>query len=294
MTIIAGFRCYDGVVVCADTQETILPSKRNVSKLRYEPSRVLARRMLEAGSDLAAAFCGAGDGPFIDKLVNESWQAAQVATSLDEACSEIEKQIKHQYEEFGRIYQVGYVPEVQLIFGVKMGGESRLFSASGPIVNERDGYDAAGIGRYMADFLAGRMYKDHLNVKQCFILAAYILFQAKEHVDGCGGDSQIAVLRNDASSGLVDWKRVEVITNMLKAADREMGDILLQSADLDIEDKEFREGVEVIASFLESCRLNHKDDLKRWDMFTFLGGERQPKDELGLPTPSGKKSKPEQ
>ena len=35
VTIIAGFRCQDGVVICADTQETSGSAKRNVPKLEF-------------------------------------------------------------------------------------------------------------------------------------------------------------------------------------------------------------------------------------------------------------------
>jgi 20S proteasome alpha/beta subunit len=38
VTIVAGFKTIDGIVLCADTQETIGGiSKRNVPKLRFEP-----------------------------------------------------------------------------------------------------------------------------------------------------------------------------------------------------------------------------------------------------------------
>ena len=36
VTIIAGFRSDEGIVICADTQETVEGTKRNVPKLRYE------------------------------------------------------------------------------------------------------------------------------------------------------------------------------------------------------------------------------------------------------------------
>src|SRR5438874_12034650 len=104
VTIIAGFRCREGIVICADTQETVSGlSKRNTPKLRFEPSGGP-----HEGDSLAAAFCGAGDnGPFIDKIVETAWEDAQTATSLDEACEEIEKSIKNIYREFGQIYQPG-------------------------------------------------------------------------------------------------------------------------------------------------------------------------------------------
>jgi hypothetical protein len=42
MTIIAGFRCQDGIVVCADTQETFGSAKRNVPKLVFSHGPTLS------------------------------------------------------------------------------------------------------------------------------------------------------------------------------------------------------------------------------------------------------------
>jgi hypothetical protein len=287
VTIIAGFKCNDGIVLCADTQETIGDSKRNVPKLRFEP---LDPPFGSDVSSLATAFCGAGNGPFIDKLVDVAWKSAQVASSLDDACDRIEQAIKGFYEEFGRIYQPGYCPTVELIYGVKMkdedpiyGGFSRMFHASGPIINEKFGYSAAGIGDYMAAFLASRMYDKHLNIRQCIILAAYVLFQAKEHVDGCGGESHIAVLRNDGTSGLVDASNVKTITELLETADKRIGSVIMQYADIGLSDTQFdkqsREELEILLS-LRQHRLaeliNHVNALEATFGMKFS-------DDLGLP-----------
>ena len=129
-----------------DTQETIEHSKRHVAKLRFEPSGLLLFEREEESNKLAAAFCGAGSGPLIDKLVEGAWEAAQSATSLDEACVSIEVSIRAAYAEFGQIYQPGFCPQVDLIYGVKMHDGSRLFSASGPIINEKQDYYSSGSG----------------------------------------------------------------------------------------------------------------------------------------------------
>ncbi len=135
MTIIAGFRCSGGIVLCADTQETVGEiSKRNVPKLRYESLDPLL-----SGIDLGVAFCGASNnGPFVDKIVDLAWDAAKRTTSLDDAAKAIEETIKTAYQEFGEIYQSGYCPEADLVYGIKMQGDSRLFSALGPIVNQQE------------------------------------------------------------------------------------------------------------------------------------------------------------
>jgi 20S proteasome alpha/beta subunit len=279
VTIIAGFRGYDGIVLCSDTQETTEHSKRKVSKLRIEPS--------DGKSEIAVAFCGAGDnGPFIDKAISVAWEDVQTATSLDEASAEIEKSLKRTYKEYGQIYQRGHCPHAELIYGIKMHGSSKLFHASGPVVNEKI-YSSAGIGQYMADFLSSRMFKDYLDIQQLQIIAAYILFQAKEHVDGCGGDSEIAILRNDGRSGRVDSSHVEKITELLSYSDSELAQALLSCADLKMSKRTFRKRlrntVKMIEMFRDNSVMEHRRmQCSRAVFFGMMGSET---DDLGIPKP---------
>jgi 20S proteasome alpha/beta subunit len=286
VTVVAGFRCSKGVVLCADTQETIGVAKRHVPKLRFEEHTGTVSRIY--GSDLGVAFCGATDnGAFVDKLIDLAWVAARGKPDIDGVCRAIEKSIEDTYRHFGKIYQVGYMPSAELIYGIKMNGESRLFNALGPAINVKDEYCTGGLGTYMADFLAARMYTTGLTVQQCVILAAYILFQTKEHVDGCGGKSHIAVLREDGPSGLVDLQRVEAITENLLRADAELGSLLLASSNLDLSDTEFREEADSAYRFLEIFRTEQMQDFKKWEAFRrsfdTIYGLTLKRDSLGLP-----------
>jgi hypothetical protein len=231
VTIIAGFRCEDGVVICGDTQETSDIHKKNVTKVTVFPHDVEAKAVI-AQADLIAAFCGAGNGPFIDMLIRKAWESTAPSVDLEQACDFIEQTIKDTYEEYGKIFQPGECPSVVLIYGVKKNGESRLFRSDGPVVNPVPECTSDGAGYFMADFLSSKMYDRRLTVYQCAILAAYILFQAKEHVEGCGGDSHIAVLRNMKPSGHVDSARVEAITEVLHKVDTALAEALIATADL--------------------------------------------------------------
>lgn len=84
VTVVAGFKFNKGIVLCADTQETVGIAKRHVPKLRFEEFSG-ALKVLSGGSDLAVAFCGAtNNGPFVDKLVDSAWIAAQVENNIDD------------------------------------------------------------------------------------------------------------------------------------------------------------------------------------------------------------------
>jgi hypothetical protein len=110
------------------------------------------------------------------------------------------------------------------------------------------------------------MYRGSLDLGQLLILAAYVLFQTKEHVDGCGGESHIAVLRNAGNSGKVEESLISEITKLLESADGEMGRILLASANLSLGKKEFyresRHALDVVDIFRDIAR-DHLSNLRQ-------------------------------
>jgi len=264
MTIVAGLRCANGIVLCADTQETKNElSKINVPKLRIEP-------WFKAGKDspeeLMIAVAGAGDGPFIDKIIERAWEEVSVVSSFEEACSEMERSIKDIHEEYGHIFQPGYLPQVRMIYGIKMQGNSKLFTAFGPVVNEKSNFDSVGAGYYMADFLATRMHSNHLSISQAITLAAYILFQCKENVDGCGGDSHIVVLNEKGSSQIISPLQVNITTQTLKEVDEVLSYLLLlPSADAQFPEEEFSDVLQTAVNALIAYRRDAKKNLERWE-----------------------------
>lgn len=295
VTIVAGFKCYEGIVVCSDTQETVAElSKRNIPKLIFEPKNEYGKTTALRDDNLAVAFCGAANnGPFVDKLVQNAWEDAQGGTNLDEVCMLIEKSIELTYKKYGGIYQAGYCPSAELIFGVKMFGASKLFAASGPVVVEQTRYTTGGGGYYMADFLASRMYTRHISLRQCVILAAYILFQAREHVEGCGGESQIAVIRNRGVSGQVNPINVQTLNRLLGESDKALSRILLDSADLEQQDygiPSLAQSIESVKEFLVGIRGVERPNYRKTWMLgdSILVGHGQGEkevDEFGLPIP---------
>ena len=120
------------------------------------------------------------------------------------------------------------------------------------------------------------------------MLAAYILFQAKEHVDGCGGESHIAVLRETESSGRIDARNVEAITKLLEHADRETGRMLLATANFGISEAEFKKEIAESVNWLEDFRHRNVSELAESMEFwrdlerSMFGGEIS-RDAFGLP-----------
>ena len=286
MTIIAGFKSKDGIVICADTQETFSGTKKDVPKLVFQPPR------LSDGSpeNIAAAFCGAGDGPYIEKLIGNAWQDSQGATNLEELSSRIEDSIKSTYADFGAVYQTGHCPNVELIYGLRMDGDSKLFYAYGPVVNEKFSYVTAGSGAYLGDYIAGRMTSNsQIPLDRAVTLAVYIIEEAKKNVEGCGGESHIALLRNSGFSGRVGRRQIEAIADTLNLIDRNLGLFLLKTADLSVSDdnfeKDYQRLIKIVVGLRNSRRIKLETDVAGWNAAIAALGGNEPKklDRYGLP-----------
>jgi hypothetical protein len=263
VTIAAGFLFSGGVVLCADTQETVTGiSKRSTPKLIFKPSE---RDGKDSAEDLMIVMAGAGEGPFTDKIVDRVWGDIEHSTSFDEACASAEASIKETYRHYGEIYQAGYLPTSDIVCGVKMQGRSKLLTARGPIVNEVSGYSSVGTGYYMADFLAGKMHNEYLTGPQVVLLAAYILFQCTEHVDGCGGDAHIAVLNNGGRSMRINPMTTEFTMHQLKDLDKILSRLLLLAPDYEMTASQLDLELSFANRVLKDAHEHSASRKKLWD-----------------------------
>jgi hypothetical protein len=132
------------------------------------------------------------------------------------------------------------------------------------------------------------MYDRRLNLRQCAILAAYVLFQAKDHVEGCGGESHIAVLRENGVSGIADQRNISAWTELLRWADNKIGNVLIDAADIELGTREFTEQSRNLILAINSSREVTRDQLKHDKklLAAFVGKPYENTDFFGLPLPS--------
>jgi hypothetical protein len=111
------------------------------------------------------------------------------------------------------------------------------------------------------------MFSKGLTIQQGVILAAYIFFQTKEHVEGCGGKSHIAILRETSGSGQVDLERIESITSNVSKADLSLGQLLIAASNLELSAEEFRSEADNTIMLLEMHRAEQETELKNWKKY---------------------------
>jgi hypothetical protein len=193
MTIAVGFRCSDGIVLCADSQMTASDG------MRYDAEKLLG---YSNDNDISAVFALTGAEVFskmcIDRLAKRV---------LNSNASDVNQDLR---DETLRIHQE-YAPQalanageydLDVLVGVKFRLQDRdvlgLFHIEGPAVSPPiTTFDCIGIGRTVAREAISLFYKPRLPVQQANRVAVYCLQKVKNHVEGCGGPSQIISIWDD-------------------------------------------------------------------------------------------------
>ena len=135
-------------------------------------------------------------------------------------------------------------------------------------MNEKRGYAAVGMGQYLADFLANRVHQRYLPGSWVVMLAAYIISQCKEYVDGCGGDTHIAILNEGGNSNRLDSWRTDFVTEQLRRVDDVISILLLSVADFAAKEEDFKKELDHAISAITQVRKNDEQYSKAWEEFT--------------------------
>jgi hypothetical protein len=210
MTIVAGFCCNDGLVLCADTQITVPGSmKYPESKIRVTPS---------LQSCPFFAFCDDMDYQkqciphFGDAIRDAEKNHTSVIAALESKAIELHQTYYDLYVDPGEKLNAN------MLVSVRIDNRRRMFRINGPRVAPVDTLECIGAGNYLARALAGTYWSDGMSMHQTSIICAYILADVKKYVDGCGGDSNIAQLAHDGTWRLFPGEgEIEQIEEIEKA-----------------------------------------------------------------------------
>lgn len=189
MTIIAGFKCRGGIVLCADSLESDGITKRLVPKIWA----------YQVAEEWGIAIASAGDGDFADsfneqlepKLGNGDFDEDALLdllrTSVDRARRDYPR------DDLGMLIGIwsNAFPPLQRLY--------RVFDKHlGPVMT----YQTVGCGAPIADFICSQIFTPLLSVEEAERLGILALARTKDVMDGCGGPTRVASF----SFGQGNWK----------------------------------------------------------------------------------------
>lgn len=191
MTLIAAFTGSFGTVCLCDSQETVGGyAKKSVAKLEYTEGPV------------SFAIAGAGDGTHIKALTFELTGA--LSKLQDYSQGRVLEALKTVSLDYFRSYiwpRGADRPSLEILVITNPPGTipDLWHISDGTAQWLERGEVSIGIGSYLADYLASHLDSFRQDEAEAIAVAAYILKEVKDHIDGVGMDGTIYLFRKDGS-----------------------------------------------------------------------------------------------
>ena len=257
VTIAAGFVCQDGIVLCADTEETGVGYKRRVVKLQIMPNKPPFSE-----DEPVAIFTGSGDAAFVDEVIEEMWNG--VLESGEQELSKIIKRLQYENRRYHTTIYHCYppatrpelLPAADLLFAVRAKDGFGLFRAYGTRFTRVRRYASIGCGAELADYICDEAQT--IWTVRAVPLAVYMLNRVKDHVPGCGGDSHIAILTRDGEAQTLSLREILGLEEQFLTSEQITKEILVTCANRAISDEAFDKFMRAYAKQLLAIRKKRR------------------------------------
>jgi 20S proteasome alpha/beta subunit len=188
MTIALGLIAREGIVIAADRQQTEGEHKKAQRKIESLWS-------LPVGALLVS---GAGNGPYIDTMT-ERLRHCFGTTESKEYPAAMTNEFRGIHSAFYSEavlpfsqYQSYERPDYELLFGCSTDKTHLLWYSDKLALNQvQAGYRAVGVGASAAESLLNKFYVTNLPLKVAIVLAAYVIYEVKNSVEGCGFETDV-------------------------------------------------------------------------------------------------------
>ncbi len=184
MTIAAGFRCKDGVVLCSDTQITQVGGKSHESKI------------FSINPQAESFLVYAGYVGFIKEFVGDLKKIV-----AHEKTQGLVQQAKVHYRRFHNKHYT-QAPKAErafadIILTVRENGKIALYAGSGRAFYPVDNYESFGSGKPVAEpFFASFDFKQ-MSVGEAANAAIYTLWRIRDFAENVGGKTKILTVEDE-------------------------------------------------------------------------------------------------
>lgn len=193
MTIAAGFRCSDGIVLCADRQVSV------PGALKYFEKKIV----VEEAPEWSLAIAVAGDVGFAREIREK---AIETIRSFEESptIGQVREVLDDILVRTSRLYMREEDP-IQLLMALTLfWGDADLLKFDGRALHKADDFNLLRTGNSsLIRFLSDNLYDPAIDMETGISLAAYIVQKAERYIDWCGGAIDIVTIPK--TEGVCNW-----------------------------------------------------------------------------------------
>jgi hypothetical protein len=193
MTICAGMLCSDGIVLCADSLETVGMGHRFVEKLVKLP--------LISDALSAVVVCATDNGVFADALIEKISEAIDRSDgTFASARNELESAtLRYCSEIWTALDSTQNKPSVEMLIGLKTVDDLRLLHMAAPVVRTIETWEFIGFGQDLGIYKAKQYGLKNIPTDTAASIIAYIVDIVKNNVQFCGGPTSLSILHSDGN-----------------------------------------------------------------------------------------------
>lgn len=267
MTIAAGFRFAEGVLICADTEISAGTAK-------YQASKIFAYDFVSNGSNSKAVFAFSGSVHYAQMAIQRCQRALSARPQDKMTRGGMADTIADSLHSFHMKYVLKHPeyrlpggPDFWLVIGLWSPDDGLgLYDTEGAAIREigfREFYSCTGVGRDLGRYLLRHvMPHPHLKLADVTVAALHMLRDVKTAISGCGGTSEMLVIKEDgfiSEPGAVD---ISHAYGEMEHFDATYKHLLLAACDLDTKDENVRERLDGLWMAIEAMRTTARDEAK--------------------------------
>lgn len=260
LTIAAGFRFAKGIVLCADTQFTA-PGLTKTSG-----TKIFRREFQFAdgvASQIAFTFSGAPSDyalmaidwmwVAVGNISPDAWTAANLKAELGKVIEEFYARHMYPHPHYGGVG--GPALELIVAFRSHITGVLTLLRTNETVLVEMTEHCSIGNGTLLSDYLIPTLYRHgNMSLNDVAIIAAHVLYQTKQYVDGCGGGSEFLVLHADGKFGQVQWYDIDSGERLSRVCDLVLRNLMLDASNPAASDEHLRSVIEDVYLIAQAFR----------------------------------------
>ena len=203
MTICAAMMCTDGIVLCADSLETVGNVQRSVNKLVELP---LAHEALKA-----VVVCATDNAVFSDALIERISDSLELSDGTFFSAKKVIEDATTKYckEVWRTIDDPQSKPIAKMLIGLKTADDLRLLHLHTPTVRTIDSWEFIGSGEELGIYKAKQYGLKGMPTDTAAPIIAYIVDVVIDNTPYCGRPMSLAVMHTDGS---VELKGQDYIT----------------------------------------------------------------------------------
>jgi len=255
MTLIAGFRCKEGIVFCADSQETI-----NVDGVDYRMSVQKIEPHVAEKRHISIA--GSGNSTLIESFIIRAQRAVDVSTasSVEQLHTLLESELRGFYEEDVRLCpDEDKAIKLFIAAAIRPAGYQAWVS-EGIKLRPMRAWELNGHEEALYRATAMRLYAQDMNIAQGILAGIYVLTIAEETSNYVRGPMSVAIVRENGI-WMEESAYIEGMQKRLADYDHDIHRLFLACADIGVHVHELDK---IISDFGKAATELHRGQIDRY------------------------------